>query len=148
MPTLQCIKLGSKLRIRIISPGYLNEANCAFPRDLRVDGQLYECDDRDIRLVMSKYKYFYRISNQGIRLINDIPVESIPATPVVNMPVKVFTDISLDCSICLFEPKALIFIPCGHYSVCNLCDIRLSSRICPICRASIIGTVTPEQILN
>lgn len=37
---LKCVKEGSKLRIKIISDGYLNSANCQFPRALRVMGGL------------------------------------------------------------------------------------------------------------
>jgi Ca-activated chloride channel family protein len=35
---LACIKQGSKLRVKIVSAGYLNYANCQFPRDIRIEG--------------------------------------------------------------------------------------------------------------
>jgi hypothetical protein len=38
---LQCISVGNRLRVRIISPGYQNNLNCSFPKNIRVDGQLY-----------------------------------------------------------------------------------------------------------
>ena len=32
---LKCVREGKKLRIKIISPGYIQSANCRFPRDIR-----------------------------------------------------------------------------------------------------------------
>ncbi|CAC5393831.1 BIRC7_8 [Mytilus coruscus] len=43
------------------------------------------------------------------------------------------------CKICLDEPIAIVFLPCGHLASCVKCAPAL--RICPICRAFIKGTV-------
>ncbi|CAC5363204.1 unnamed protein product [Mytilus coruscus] len=43
------------------------------------------------------------------------------------------------CKICLDEPIAIVFLPCGHLSSCVNCAPAL--RRCPICRAFIKGTV-------
>ena len=38
---LECVREKSKLRVRIISPGYYSDANCQFPRAIRVEGRKY-----------------------------------------------------------------------------------------------------------
>lgn len=53
---LVCIKVQSKLRVRITSPGYLNDANCQFPRDLRVEGRRFQVPAVYVTLVQSRGK--------------------------------------------------------------------------------------------
>ncbi|XP_052060935.1 baculoviral IAP repeat-containing protein 3-like [Mytilus californianus] len=43
------------------------------------------------------------------------------------------------CKICLDEPIAIVFLPCGHLAACGRCAPAL--RRCPICRAFIKGSV-------
>lgn len=43
------------------------------------------------------------------------------------------------CKICLDEPIAIVFLPCGHMASCANCAPAL--RKCPICRVFIKGTV-------
>ncbi|XP_078677125.1 baculoviral IAP repeat-containing protein 3-like isoform X2 [Branchiostoma floridae x Branchiostoma belcheri] len=43
------------------------------------------------------------------------------------------------CKICMDAEVNIVFIPCGHLAVCANC--AASVRRCPICRASIRGTV-------
>ncbi|XP_076113462.1 baculoviral IAP repeat-containing protein 2-like [Mytilus galloprovincialis] len=43
------------------------------------------------------------------------------------------------CKICLDEPIAIVFLPCGHLAACGSCAPAL--RRCPICRTFIKGTV-------
>ncbi|XP_052060991.1 baculoviral IAP repeat-containing protein 7-B-like [Mytilus californianus] len=43
------------------------------------------------------------------------------------------------CKICLDEPIAIVFLPCGHLAACITCAPAL--RRCPICRTFIKGTV-------
>ena len=43
------------------------------------------------------------------------------------------------CKICLDEPVAIVFLPCGHMAACVNCSPAL--RRCPICRAFIKGTL-------
>lgn len=138
MVLLKCFKEKNKLRVKIQSSGYLNTANCQFPRDLREEGRVYECPENCISLAKIGSKFFYRISKSGITILND--------TTIHKMPDKIFTDDNPDCAICFSEPKDLIFIPCGHFSICGCCDKKLTKRVCPICRSSIIATIKPEQM--
>jgi hypothetical protein len=42
---VECVKERSKLRVRVVSPGYNSEWFCQFPRDLREDGARYVVDE-------------------------------------------------------------------------------------------------------
>ena len=42
--TIECVSDGSKIRARVISPGYDPEKNCQFPRDLRAVGKMFSVD--------------------------------------------------------------------------------------------------------
>ena len=42
--TLEIVREGSKLRAKVISPGYDPAKNCQFPRDIRVEGKKFQVD--------------------------------------------------------------------------------------------------------
>lgn len=187
MVILKCIAEGSRLRMKIISNGYIRYANCQCPRDIRIANRYYKCSPADVSLVNTRGSYFYHIRKNGIQIIpetNDIDsllVEDareyadIYASAVfneddfrpilndfvntwhkdlnINRPMldisalKVFNvDDSTECSICLSAPKALIYVPCGHYISCKDCNSRMKKRTCPICRQDIQLVTTPDQI--
>jgi hypothetical protein len=62
---VECVKEGSKLRIRVVSAGYDSSFNVQFPRDLRVAGAHFMCDE----IVLSKAGDFYRAVG-AIRRLN------------------------------------------------------------------------------
>ena len=43
---------------------------------------------------------------------------------------------SLECVICLANPKDTITLPCKHVSMCNACAeaVMVSEKKCPLCR--------------
>ncbi|XP_035697595.1 inhibitor of apoptosis protein-like [Branchiostoma floridae] len=43
------------------------------------------------------------------------------------------------CKICMEEEMEIVFVPCGHFAVCQNCSASL--RCCPMCRKNIDGTV-------
>jgi Ca-activated chloride channel family protein len=63
---LQCVKDGGKLRVKIITSGYNNNANCQFPRAIRADGKMFRvrsfskttCDN--LRPITSIFKFYGR----------------------------------------------------------------------------------------
>lgn len=69
MAILKCVREGSRLRMKIISPGYIRYANCQCPRAIRVEGEFYECHPSDVTLVNTRGSYFYNIRASGIRVI-------------------------------------------------------------------------------
>lgn len=42
---------------------------------------------------------------------------------------------SMTCTVCLDQPKEMLFRPCGHVATCQQCAESLST--CPLCRARI-----------
>lgn len=127
---LKCVKVGSKLRVRIISPGYYSDANCQFPKDIRKEGRVYKVNVKEVVLAEgSAGRYFYRVKN-GIQILDgSVLDESITK-------VKIFEDKSEnDCAICLCSPKTTVIVPCGHFYTCKACSTKLDN--CPICRGSI-----------
>jgi hypothetical protein len=54
---LECIKQGSKLRVRVVSDGYRSDWFCQFPSDIRVAGRKYVAD----QVLEAKQGGFYRV---------------------------------------------------------------------------------------
>ena len=129
---LVCLKQGSKLRVRIITSGYYNDANCQFPKDLRVDKRKFRVRPEAITLITSRGKYYYCVKNRAdIVVVEDnIDISKL----------KIFTDEAVeDCLICLSEPKSTVLYPCGHFYMCGTCS--KSVKKCPICRADIKSVI-------
>ena len=124
---LKCIKENNKLRIRIISNGYFNNANCQFPRALREEGKLYSVPTTSIHLAQScSVKYFYRISMPISSYVNELPIIIYNSKDEPN------------CIICLDKEKEKICVPCGHYNMCSNCINKLPvPKKCPLCRMPI-----------
>lgn len=135
---LLCVKQGSKLRIKILSSGYLREANCQFPKDLRVEGRHFRVRPQDIKLITSKGKWFYSVKNRDL-------IEIFDPTIVDLSRLKVYEDTETDdCAICMAEPKDSVNYPCGHFYLCAPCAGRVST--CPICRTKIEKIIPKSQI--
>lgn len=132
MLSLKCIKVSNKLRVRIITPGYFNEANCQFPSDIRVEGRIYEVPIGNVSLITSRSKWYYKVSKYGIKYSE---TQEIDLTKL-----KIFEDSgSDDCAICMVEAKSMIIVPCGHFYTCKTCTGCLKN--CPICRTKITNSV-------
>lgn len=129
---LKCVKEGSKLRVKIISDGYFNEANCQFPKDIRKEGRIFKVKAKDVILAEGKAgKYFYRVKS-GIEIYN----EGSGSIQNDVTKVKIFEDKKeSDCAVCLTVPKTTVIVPCGHFYTCNSCAKQLDK--CPICRGGI-----------
>lgn len=148
---LYCVTEHRKLRVRIMSPGYLPEANCQFPRAIRREGVHYRVKSSDICLVTQRSKWFYSVRRGAhIEILPGRPDRSgLPDLGGATVPVhlKVYEDKDTnECAVCLENPKTIVFDPCGHYYVCNVCATRLSQ--CPICRTSIRGRIDKSLVLG
>ena len=64
---VECVKEGSKLRVRVVSPGYHADWYCQFPRDLRVEGARFVVD----QLREATQGGFYRVLGDIRRLVSD-----------------------------------------------------------------------------
>jgi len=132
---LECIKEGKKLRIKIITSGYDNNANCQSPRDIRVEGRRYEVPASAITVASIKSgKFFYRISKSSIKVIeND-----------VIMPNKIYEGV--DCCICISDPCVIVMVECGHLCMCKDCSDAYLGDICPMCREKIKLRINKDQL--
>jgi len=80
---LQCVQVGSKLRIRfhsyandegkIFTNVYDNSYNCQFPRAIRKEGRYYEIGEADLNLIGGdgRKSPFYSVSKNNIRVLSD-----------------------------------------------------------------------------
>lgn len=146
---LECLKEGSKLRVRIISAGYNSDANCQFPRNIRAEGRKYSVPVGDISFSESPYgKFFYRIKKTNIKILNN-EIEEFD----INLNDKIIMNIYEDkdetlCCICFTNEKDVVYSTCGHYCSCYECAVLVKNTQgkCPICRSKIISIVKREQI--
>jgi len=42
-----------------------------------------------------------------------------------------------ECLLCLDNKKDIVFIPCGHVSMCSGCANKFTNTECPCCRKTI-----------
>ena len=130
-----------KLRVRIVSPGYLTTANCQFPKDLRIDGRYFSVHKSAIKLITTHKKYFYCIRNKNaIQIINESDIPNVPLPKI-----KVYEDIEQEeCLLCYDQPKQTVFNPCGHFYTCSTCSSKC--KLCPICRLQIISYIDKSDM--
>lgn len=136
---LKCVKEASKLRTKIISPGFFNEANCQFPRNIRVEGMKYTVPLHAISFSeSSNHKFFYRIDKNYIKIYN---AES-DITQIFE------DDTTTECTICMNANKEIVFAKCGHYICCEECSLTIfqTTKKCPVCRTKIDEIVKRDLI--
>jgi len=146
---LKCVKQGSKLRVRIISPGFNQQANCQFPRAIRLEGRKYAVPRHAITFAEGpRHKFFYRVSKSYIKIIEgETELTEDLAEAFKNIKIYENTD-DTECIVCMSEDKSVVFAPCGHYCSCESCAIQInhSQGKCPICRTRIQTIVKRDQI--
>jgi hypothetical protein len=143
---LKCVSEYGRLRVKILTPSYHPDANCQFPRDIRVEGREYLVPAQDINFSEMRCKFFYRVKRDNIQIVD---VDDI-GTNVIT-PIKIYGDGELtDCCICLTgltDDPSMVFVafaPCGHYCCCRTCASQL--KLCPLCREPIHRCVTKDQL--
>ena len=117
------------------SPGYKNEANYRFPRNIRAEGKEYTVFSEDIRLFQSKNGvWFYSIQTHNIKVLQQALSEEEKSN------LKIYGDSLEECCICMKNGKDVVFTPCGHYCCCKQCSSQIKK--CPMCRRE------QEHIIN
>lgn len=127
---LKCIKECGKLRIKIISHGYNQNANCQFPRNLRVENRIFIVPAQDISVANTQGRFFYRIAKHNIQIIED----NEPIQQNINLD-KIYE--IYECCICMDNESNMIFVPCGHLCICMICADTIRNQHntrCPMCR--------------
>lgn len=144
---LRCVKIQGKLRVRITSVGYNNDANCQFPRAIRQEGREYTAPSSSITFSEgANLKFFYRVKKSQITIVDEI--DTIDTIDTIE---KVFgdDDVDNDCIVCMDNQKDVVFAMCGHYCCCNACATSIKNgkqSKCPMCRQDIVQIVKRDQI--
>ena len=141
MPTvlLECVQQGSKLKVKMRSPGFILGANCQFPRALRVAGRQFEVDAEAVKLMRAPSgTYFYSVKDRN-------KIRTLGEDGTVALPTRVYEDAdSSECVVCMCGPKTTVFVPCGHFYTCHDCSRQLTT--CPICRAVITNCIDKSLV--
>ena len=140
---LVCIKEKGKLRVRIVSPGYLRHANCQFPRDLRVQDRHYKVEARYVHLMTQRGKYFYSVRQRDkirVYVSNEESQTAKEDDQTLLAKIQLYEDeTTQECMVCMDALKSSVFYPCGHYYCCEGCAGRVKK--CPICRQTVDRTI-------
>lgn len=149
MIRLKCVKENGKLRVKIISAGYSSDANCQFPRDIRVENREYSVPKSDVKFSEMGCKFFYRIGRKNIQII-DVAYKCEDLSQKFK-GMKIYGEQDLnECCICMTDAsndssiQFVIFAPCGHYCCCSQCSNKV--EYCPLCRTLIEHVVTKDQL--
>ena len=130
---LNCVKEKNKLRVRITSPCYNNNANCQFPRNIRVEGRKYSVPSSSIKVAsMKNGSFFYRVS-KPIKILDDI-----------NVPIMIYEEI--ECCICIANPCNMVIVECGHMCLCEECAKIFNDNKCPLCRGNVLAKIHKDQL--
>jgi Zinc finger, C3HC4 type (RING finger) len=130
---LQCFEEGNKVRVKIISNGYNKNANCQFPRDIRVPGRKFMVPASAIKVASGRAgTFFYRVSKNAIKIVDSIP------------PLTVYE--SEDCCVCMDSVCEMVMVDCGHLCMCTSCSDKYTSNTCPMCRAQIKSRIRKDQL--
>ena len=134
---LKCVKEYNKLRVKIISNGYNNFANCQFPKAIRQEGRKYRVPPEAIKVVQRGVnKFFYHVDKNLIEVITEeIDINSIE---------QVFK--SEDCCICLEGECGLVMVPCGHLCLCSGCSVQYKDNKCPMCRSVVMARIDKSKL--
>ncbi len=152
----RCIKEGSRLIVRVTSPGYQNGINCQFPRSIRKDGGEYWSQASAVTLARGPAgKYFYRVKPKAVHCetppegkLEHTNAASVEARKDLTKNVKVYEDKDCtDCVVCFDLPKEVVIVPCGHYALCKECieQIIKTNGKCPLCRGEITLHVSRNE---
>ena len=163
--TLECIKIGSRLRVRVVTPGYFRDANCQFPRALRREGARYHVPAAQLRFIQGgNRKYYYSVAAKHVTVVDPsalgvaaaVPfaaaaplAAAAPGAAAAPLTLHVYGDDDADdeCAVCFDSAKEAVLVPCGHYCMCSPCAARCAqSGTCPMCRAAIAQVITRDQI--
>lgn len=140
---LKCVQEGNRLRIKIVSKGWSPDANCQFPKNIRVAGREFLVPKADISIVFTKGKFFYKVRKNNIEICENGSVAV--GAPDVDKNMRVFEDPELmECVVCMGDKDPvkgfMIFIVCGHCCTCEKCALKLTD--CPMCRTKISQRIT------
>jgi hypothetical protein len=134
----KCVRAGSKLKVRVISPGYNANANCQFPRAIRQENAIYSAPVSDLSFSEMRGKFFYRVKPKNIKIIDDKKIKLD----------NIYESGNTECVICMENPNEVVLVTCGHYCLCHDCATNIinSTGSCPMCRGTVVQIVMRDQV--
>ena len=79
------------------------------------------------------------LNNHNLKNINDsiiffLNIIQTYKNKILNLENQLKSKKENKCSICLENNSEYIFIPCGHFCICENCNNEYNQDICPLCR--------------
>ncbi|CAB0040401.1 unnamed protein product [Trichogramma brassicae] len=121
--------------------GSQREPVAAGPSGIFVDSES-DSDQNDVQAVVPRSG-----PSHGVGPTSSRPLQEAIA-PTENAPMSVGNNSSMagpsndaenggSCSVCMFRPKTHCFVPCGHWTCCEWCAVKImmGQKVCPHCRA-------------
>lgn len=133
---LKCVSEKGRLRVKIISTGYSSNANCKFPRNIRIEGKEWEVPATAVKL-QGKGKFYYVVGTKELREVQ----KEVRVAEVFDVME------GGECVVCtevISEDAMIILSPCGHKCGCMTCMSKLKD--CPICRTQIQHRVMRSEL--
>ena len=125
---LQCVKQKSKLRLQAVATFAM--------RTVCFHGIWGSITPWAITMISSRGKYYYSITPRMIEVLEEA---------VDTSNIHIYEDEgTVECAICLIEPKSTVINPCGHYYMCGTC--ATSVHTCPICRGPIASLISKSEM--
>jgi hypothetical protein len=149
----KCVKTEGRLRVRVISPGYANDANCQFPSAIRIENHIYAAPVSALSFARGPAgKFFYRVKSKEVRAVDGMPDQLRPQihheAVHVDRVYRATEEGDNDCLICCSADQDVVFVPCGHLCACSDCANRIFIRDkrCPICRTNVVHVCPMDMI--
>lgn len=153
---LQCVKKGSKLRVQMISSHpFIKGINCQFPRNIRYEGMYYVVKQEGVTLKNN----FYSAMQKNIIVCQTMNLDEVKlyinnlencnngnnGNNIKIIPKAIFgEDGDVECVVCLYDAREMVFSPCGHFITCN--DCSKTCKKCPLCATPVGCILTRNEI--
>ncbi len=130
---LQCVQDGKKIRVKIITNGYNKNANCQFPRNIRVVGRKFMVPASAIKVAGRGGGFFYRVDKNNITIVEEVQVH-----------LTIYR--SEECCVCMDALSEIVMVDCGHLCMCPDCSKTYTATTCPMCRSTIKSRIHQDQL--
>jgi hypothetical protein len=128
---LRCVKATNRLRVFIVSHGYLQDCHCQIPKHLLKENAEFLVSQ--IRFLSDNRDLFrYRINPADITVADALVTDDV---------------FDSSCVVCKKGTCGQVFAPCGHFCMCTKCAYKaLCGGKCAICSEKIQTSVPSYKL--